>query len=881
MLLKRNINQFIQSGTQNIFGALLVWFFFNLPNINAQKFKISNLCAMNYNSLQTTSLPPSGGTGNPPADPTKYYFTSTTFIDTLSNTSDWVWNFGDSSPVENGKIVQHNFLNPGSYTVSLTRKNGGISETITEVVNIQLGPKIPFLLSKFDKRDTSLCDPITLPLKTQSLPSNYIFEWYPSGANTRTIRVDTSDLYSLKVTDPITGCSVVASVAITICGTPNPPRQSIAQYHFGDGIVRVADHGNAQFATLYPVRYGYLEPGVVKGGVAASSVSSPNMYHYQRYLFTSDGNTIYGRNGIVATNISGATNNALQTLIVPRIEGDSSANTQNYIFTVNSSGQLSYTLIDGRGKPEGEAKVVQKNVPLLSNMTGKLVASPYFNGNKFVGYYVVALGKDGNYYTFKVGKLGLYGPIISKTSNTGDISYGQIKFSSDGKKIVSTIASPPQNQLEICNFDSTTGMISGCNRVNLANNGKVYGVEYSPKGDYIFYTLNSGGKSQLMRYDVANNKSMLVQQAEGNEQYGALESIKIPGYQTEIIMAVDGEKYISSLERPDALIENLYLTNDRDTTVAFRQEKLKFTLKTQVFNNAKSTLGLNNSAQLPPNNSPSSDALQFKNECEGEAITFQATPQCDVDKDKISYEWDFGDGSPVGTGQTVSHTYKKAGQYPVKLFITYCGKTPVEVDDLVLVIPKALTDILPEYENCFKTTPEFPISVKITNIKDLEIYYDSQLEYEWKGANIVSAIDKNKVVVNNKTKLELTVKNFFIIGKAGKTCVNKFKTDVKEFCPPVFVVPDVFSPNNDGINDTLELVKNEIDSENYQFRIFNRWGELVYFSEKGLVDTNPWDGKFHGQNCEADTYAWTVEYRSVFKPNGITYKNQGALILVR
>src|SRR5262249_61950122 len=36
----------------------------------------------------------------------------------------------------------------------------------------------------------------------------------------------------------------------------------------------------------------------------------------------------------------------------------------------------------------------------------------------------------------------------------------------------------------------------------------------------------------------------------------------------------------------------------------------------------------------------------------------------------ISYTWDFGDGTPVGTGAHVAHTYVAAGQFTVSLTAT-------------------------------------------------------------------------------------------------------------------------------------------------------------------------------------------------------------------
>ncbi len=879
MHIKRKITAYIQL-TIKKYLMVIIMLLFGFNYSNAQ-IRILNPCAIDYQTL-INSQPQYDAMGNalpPPADPRNMYYTATTFVDLNPASTGGSWNFGDGSPSVSGKVVNHQYATAGNFLVTFT-PNVGIP--ITQNVTIRYAPRAPYFLGTYSKRDTSLCADLKLDPYKGIAPSNVSYQWYPDNSTSSSLLATTSDLYTVKVTDNATGCSISGSISVIICGTPNPPLQSIAEYHFGNGIKRVANHGNAAFATEYPIAEDYENSGILNTSTAASSVANPNPFHYQRYMFSTDGSTIYGSQGqIIATNISGNNKKAKQTIIVPKMEADTIATTQYYVLTVNEDDILSYTLIDNSGKAEGDASVIDKNVQLLNNMNGKLTVSKYYKNASFSGYYAVVAGNDGNYYTFTITQFGIQGPIQSPGVGAGKDERGQLKFSPDGTQLISAISAPPFNQIMVCNFDSTNGGVSGCNPISLGSGPKkLYGIEYSPDGNYIYYTLigASGQKSEFRRYDIRNSSSTLIQMAENNEEYGALEAYKVPGYTTDIVMAVNGEKYLATLERPNALIADSLLV-DTPINISARHDILNFTLKAHRFLFAKSTLGLNNAVELAQNSSPSSDAMQFESDCVDKAISFQATPKCDVDPSQIKYEWDFGDGSPTATKQQESHTYTVPGQYIVRLFISYCGKAPVEIKDLIVVIPKPLTDLASSYENCFKTDPNFPISVNITNLKELDIIYSSQIEYEWTGNAIVSANDTNKVVVDDKTDLKLKVTYYNI--EPFKRCENSFKTTVTEFCPPVFVVPDVFTPNNDNINDKLELVKDEIDTDNFKFRIYNRWGELVYYSEEAPVDTNPWDGKFKGKELQADTYAWTVEYRSRFRPTGPTFKNKGALLLAR
>tara|TARA_B110000046_G_C12827122_1_gene327897 strand:- start:313 stop:498 length:186 start_codon:yes stop_codon:yes gene_type:complete len=54
-------------------------------------------------------------------------------------------------------------------------------------------------------------------------------------------------------------------------------------------------------------------------------------------------------------------------------------------------------------------------------------------------------------------------------------------------------------------------------------------------------------------------------------------------------------------------------------------------------------------------------------------------------------------------------------------------------------------------------------------------------------------------------------------------------------------MPNVFSPNNDGIKDFFEVYKLS-DIESADVRIYNRWGEIMY---RGTLET-PWDGTIKG-----------------------------------
>lgn len=51
-------------------------------------------------------------------------------------------------------------------------------------------------------------------------------------------------------------------------------------------------------------------------------------------------------------------------------------------------------------------------------------------------------------------------------------------------------------------------------------------------------------------------------------------------------------------------------------------------------------------------------------------VSFNGTASTDPDDDPLRYEWDFGDGTPPGTGATTSHTYSVEGRYLARLEVS-------------------------------------------------------------------------------------------------------------------------------------------------------------------------------------------------------------------
>ncbi|MFK7951112.1 MAG: gliding motility-associated C-terminal domain-containing protein [Saprospiraceae bacterium] len=92
-------------------------------------------------------------------------------------------------------------------------------------------------------------------------------------------------------------------------------------------------------------------------------------------------------------------------------------------------------------------------------------------------------------------------------------------------------------------------------------------------------------------------------------------------------------------------------------------------------------------------------------------------------------------------------------------------------------------------------------------------------------------------------------------------------------------IPNAFSPNNDGINDLFRIYP----SSNFlgralSFKIFDRWGGLMFERADFDIQTIGWDGIYRGKTMNPGTYIYVIE---VEMENGEKQLLKGDVTLLR
>lgn len=114
-----------------------------------------------------------------------------------------------------------------------------------------------------------------------------------------------------------------------------------------------------------------------------------------------------------------------------------------------------------------------------------------------------------------------------------------------------------------------------------------------------------------------------------------------------------------------------------------------------------------------------------------------------------------------------------------------------------------------------------------------------------------------------------------LIVKNDIGCFDTSGATITVFYNCYIAVPSAFTPNGDGLNDYLYPL-NAYKADNLEFRIYNRWGQLVFETKDW---TRKWDGKINGNPQAAGTYVWTLQY--THHDTGQHYSLKGTTVLIR
>jgi len=156
----------------------------------------------------------------------------------------------------------------------------------------------------------------------------------------------------------------------------------------------------------------------------------------------------------------------------------------------------------------------------------------------------------------------------------------------------------------------------------------------------------------------------------------------------------------------------------------------------------------------------------------------------------------------------------------------------------------------------------------VTNMMD-------SITYQWTPSDYLNCIDCDRVISHPTFSTTYTL----VVTDENDCTASDEILILIDKAREVFI-PNAFSPNGDGINDIFMIYSNGGVEEILTFRVFDRWGELVFEDNNFQPNdiTHGWDGMFLGKFMNPGVLVYMAEIRFV---DGVELLYKGGVTLLK
>lgn len=238
--------------------------------------------------------------------------------------------------------------------------------------------------------------------------------------------------------------------------------------------------------------------GINFGNSPPRAISNPNLSTLEgcssiadssgALLFYTDGRTIWNKKDSIMPNGSDLKGDASSTHSSVIVKKPLSPG-EYYVITADAGSGIggpnmtnygvNYTLVN-MDLNAGFGAVTTKNIPLVEYSAEKIAATPHKNG--IYTWVAIPKGRSKAIYMYLATENGLEFKHADSSLLSSQIgTYGQIKFSPDGKRLAFL---SQNNVISIFNFNNVTGKLQ--NSQTITGGDELYGLEFSPSGKYLY-----------------------------------------------------------------------------------------------------------------------------------------------------------------------------------------------------------------------------------------------------------------------------------------------------------------------------------------------------------------------------------------------------------
>lgn len=272
------------------------------------------------------------------------------------------------------------------------------------------------------------------------------------------------------------------------------------------------------------LNFNLLQNATATGGTVVSNIPKAVAGHFStsegcftisdsngNLMMSGDGSTIWNKNGAVmpgATGLGGGSSASQSGIIVP-VPGSSTRYYSMSVAQEQGTSGIQYAIVD-MSLNGGLGGIVSKNNLLLAGPTDENIAAVRKTNSQ--NWWLVHRRQNaGSGVTVRVWEVTATGITLHGTQTfnfaitTGLTHLSVIKFSPDGTRFVSP--SYTGNSLIFGEFDPSTGTPSGVGSLNMGS--EVYGAEFSPNGDYVYYgPANPGNVARQIPWSSIKAKTL-------------------------------------------------------------------------------------------------------------------------------------------------------------------------------------------------------------------------------------------------------------------------------------------------------------------------------------------------------------------------------------
>ncbi|MFK7921065.1 MAG: PKD domain-containing protein [Bacteroidia bacterium] len=223
------------------------------------------------------------------------------------------------------------------------------------------------------------------------------------------------------------------------------------------------------------------------------------------------------------------------------------------------------------------------------------------------------------------------------------------------------------------------------------------------------------------------------------------------------------------------------------------------------------------------NPAPIADYFASQNTgCEGLEVSFM-----DNSTNGINYQWDFGDGSQVNNEANPTHVFPDAGQYLVSLKVIGAGGCEA-------VISKTIVEVALSGSADFSSIPDINEIVALPNaaiqFTDLST---NGVSWYWNFGDGKISTEQNPIhVFTNAGEYAVSLS---VTDQNG--CISFIQYGPYIVATPDLEIPNLLTPNDDGINDIFRV--QYTGNESFNLTVFDRWGRSFYSSDS---PQDAWEG---------------------------------------